>query len=136
MLLTKYHTRGRIVIKSGYCCNSQLPGVRNTVLTSPPQAGLGQAPATQAALGAGLPVSTPATTINKVVLLLLLLLLLPGVRQWTESHGPGCLLSSTRSQGAGGGGGDGEPQVGSRSRSRRSSAGSKSPPSPATRHSP
>ena len=36
--------------------------------TSPPpvQAGLGQAPATQAALGAGLPVSTPATTVNKV----------------------------------------------------------------------
>ena len=30
------------------------------------QAGLGQAPATQAALGAGLPVATPATTVNKV----------------------------------------------------------------------
>ena len=30
------------------------------------QAGQGQAPARQAALGAGLPVSTPCTTINKV----------------------------------------------------------------------
>ena len=30
------------------------------------QAGLGQAPARQAALGAGLQVSTPATTVNKV----------------------------------------------------------------------
>ena len=30
------------------------------------QAGLGQAPARQAALGAGLPVTTPCTTINKV----------------------------------------------------------------------
>jgi acetyl-CoA C-acetyltransferase len=29
-------------------------------------AGLGQAPARQAALGAGLPVSVPATTINKM----------------------------------------------------------------------
>ena len=30
------------------------------------QAGQGQAPARQATLGAGLPLSTPATTINKV----------------------------------------------------------------------
>ena len=30
------------------------------------QAGQGQAPARQAALGAGLPVTTPCTTINKV----------------------------------------------------------------------
>ena len=30
------------------------------------QAGLGQAPARQAALGAGLSISTPATTVNKV----------------------------------------------------------------------
>ena len=30
------------------------------------QAGEGQAPARQAALGAGLPLSTPCTTINKV----------------------------------------------------------------------
>ena len=30
------------------------------------QAGLGQAPARQAALGAGLPHTTPATTVNKV----------------------------------------------------------------------
>ena len=30
------------------------------------QAGQGQAPARQAALGAGLPISTPCTTINKV----------------------------------------------------------------------
>jgi len=30
------------------------------------QAGQGQAPARQATLGAGLPISTPCTTINKV----------------------------------------------------------------------
>mgnify|MGYP001801373457 FL=1 len=30
------------------------------------QAGAGQAPARQACLGAGLPISTPCTTINKV----------------------------------------------------------------------
>ncbi len=30
------------------------------------QAGVGQAPARQAAIGAGLPTSTPCTTVNKV----------------------------------------------------------------------
>src|SRR5215467_10460312 len=40
--------------------------VQETIFGCVLPAGLGQAPARQAALGAGVPMSTPATTINKM----------------------------------------------------------------------
>ena len=40
------------------------------------KAGLGQAPARQAALGAGLSIATPATTVNKVIISLMLIIVL------------------------------------------------------------
>src|SRR4051812_36566632 len=40
--------------------------IQETIFGCVPPAGLGQAPARQAAMGAGVPVSTPATTINKM----------------------------------------------------------------------
>jgi len=58
---------GSIAIQAAIADSGLAPGdVDEVIMGCVLSAGLGQAPARQAALGAGLPRSTPATTINKV----------------------------------------------------------------------